>query len=231
METLEGREAGLKEYSLGVNALHRPPDYDPRTDAIVRVQVGQLRKKLQLLYEDDPGEAEFRIDIPKGAYIPVFVAHRKTAETPPAAEARPRSSRTVHIGLAFALGVALTGVPVWLSGVGSGRVSDMRRSTPALWTPFLDRDVPAIVSFGVPLFYVSSGLYVRDVKVNEPGTETSSRIESVSKAMNQLFRPHEDVYTGIGETMGTYEIGRFLESRGSRVQVANSHYLGPSDLR
>jgi hypothetical protein len=39
------------------------------------------------------------------------------------------------------------------------------------------------------------------------------------------------VYTGIGETMGTYEIGRYLDRRGVNVQVANSHFLGPSDLR
>jgi hypothetical protein len=90
---------------------------------------------------------------------------------------------------------------------------------------------PTIVSFGVPLFYAGNGLYVRDVLVNEPGQEINSGIERVGKAIHQMLRPTDDVYTGIGESVGTYEVGRFLEGRGVKVQIANSHYLGPSDVR
>jgi len=230
-ETLEGRETGLKEYNLGVNVLHRAPDYDPRTDAIVRVQVSQLRKKLQSFYEDQRDETGFRIEIPKGTYVPVFAAHRKPLEPSLPAAPAAQVPRAPKVWLAFLAGAVLMGVSLWLAGLGPRVNSGLRQSTPVLWTPFLDREVPAIVSFGVPLFYVSNGLYIRDVQVNEPGTEMRSRIEHVSKAMNQLFRPHDDVYTGIGETVGTYEVGRYLESRGVTVQIANSHYLGPSDLR
>lgn len=230
-ETLDGRESGLKEYSLGVNVLHRSPDYDPRTDAIVRVQVSQLRKKLQSFYQEEPGGSEFRIEIPKGSYVPVFLSRSKAPEPLPApVNPEPRRS-SAGVYLAFLAGAVLTAVSVWLAGFQPATHRSRINTAPALWTPFLEPKVPAIVSFGVPLFYVSNGLYVRDVQINEPGTEMQSRIEHVSKAMNQLFRPHDDVYTGIGETVGTYEVGRYLESRGAAVQIANSHYLGPSDLR
>ena len=63
-ETLAGRTEGLKEYPLGLQVFHRPPDYDPRTDAIVRVQASLLRKRLGLnvlLTRNAAGERVYRI--------------------------------------------------------------------------------------------------------------------------------------------------------------------------
>src|SRR4051794_13826764 len=37
----------LREQEIGVDVLGRPPDYDTSHDTLVRVQVSQLRKKLQ----------------------------------------------------------------------------------------------------------------------------------------------------------------------------------------
>src|SRR5690349_18182613 len=46
-ETLEGRYAQLKEYSIGVAVFDRPPDYDPQIDPTVRVHAGKLRDRLR----------------------------------------------------------------------------------------------------------------------------------------------------------------------------------------
>jgi hypothetical protein len=35
---------GLKEYTIGVEAFGRKPDFDPKTDTIVRVQTHRLRQ-------------------------------------------------------------------------------------------------------------------------------------------------------------------------------------------
>lgn len=231
-ETLEGRESGLKEYNLGVNVLHRHVDYDPRTDSIVRVQFSQLRKKLAMLYQEDPGTAPFRIQIQKGSYVPVFAPQPPKEAAIPAQEVEivspaPRG----RVWPAFLAGVGLTALVAALLFAISSRGQEARAPTPALWAPLVQSGAPAIVSFGVPLFYVGNGLYVRDVLVNQPGQELNSGIERVGKAMKQMLRPHDDVYTGIGESVGTYEVGRFLERRGVKVQISNSHYLGPSDLR
>jgi hypothetical protein len=43
---LEGRGDGLKEYTLGVEALGRPESFDPHQDTIVRVQARKLRERL-----------------------------------------------------------------------------------------------------------------------------------------------------------------------------------------
>lgn len=68
--TLAGDSALLKGYRLGIEVFDRAPDFDPRIDPIVRVEVGRLRGKLIEYYagvgRDDPA----LIDLPTGAYVP-----------------------------------------------------------------------------------------------------------------------------------------------------------------
>jgi TolB-like protein/Tfp pilus assembly protein PilF len=68
--TLAGRANELKEYAIGVEVFDRRPDYDPRVDPVVRVEARRLRAKLEAYYEQAP--AEFRIELPKGSYVPIF---------------------------------------------------------------------------------------------------------------------------------------------------------------
>ena len=64
--------AGVKEYSLGVEVFDRGPDFDPRLDPIVRVEASRLRARLHKYYEADGREAELRIDLPRGGYVPTW---------------------------------------------------------------------------------------------------------------------------------------------------------------
>src|SRR5262249_22445987 len=70
--TLDGRQDSLKEYVIGVDVFERPPDFDPKLDSIVRVQVGRLRMKLGEYYESEGREDRLRIEIPKRSYAAVF---------------------------------------------------------------------------------------------------------------------------------------------------------------
>jgi hypothetical protein len=62
----------LKEYTIGVEALGRTPDFDPKTDPIVRVQVYRLRQKLKEYYELEGAQESILVEIPKGHYLPKF---------------------------------------------------------------------------------------------------------------------------------------------------------------
>jgi hypothetical protein len=64
----------LKEYTIGVEALGRPHDFDPKTDTIVRVQIHRLRQKLREYYDSDGSRDPIIVDIPKGHYLPGFAA-------------------------------------------------------------------------------------------------------------------------------------------------------------
>jgi hypothetical protein len=75
--SLSGRSELLKEYNLGLEVFHRPPDYDPKIDPIVRVQARRLRAKLDEYYAAEGSQDSLVIQIPKGAYVPVF-EHRSS---------------------------------------------------------------------------------------------------------------------------------------------------------
>jgi hypothetical protein len=71
-ETLGGRQGSIKEYSLGVNVFGRGEDFNPRLDPIVRVQARNLRARIAKYYADEGTNDRIVIDLPKGAYVPVF---------------------------------------------------------------------------------------------------------------------------------------------------------------
>jgi hypothetical protein len=76
--TLEGREKVLCEQHIGTAVFGRPDHYNPSEDTIVRSSARLLRQRLASYYEEEGRQDQLRISIPRGAYVPVFVA------TPPA---------------------------------------------------------------------------------------------------------------------------------------------------
>ena len=71
---LQAHTDEIKEYTIGVEALGRKQDFDPKTDPIVRVQVYRLRQKLKEYYELEGSHDSILVEIPKGHYLPKFEA-------------------------------------------------------------------------------------------------------------------------------------------------------------
>ncbi len=80
-ETLQGRADRLKDYTLGAEALGRGDDFDPRVDPVARVEASRLRSRLDVYYATEGADDEVRILLPKGGYVPRFIA-RATDPTP-----------------------------------------------------------------------------------------------------------------------------------------------------
>src|SRR5215813_11551975 len=68
----QGEADLLKEYTIGVEAFGRAPDFDKKEDSIVRVEIRRLREKLRQYYETEGGDHSIRLTIPVGRYVPVF---------------------------------------------------------------------------------------------------------------------------------------------------------------
>ena len=79
-ESLAGRDKRLKGYAIGLEVFDRPDDFDPQADTIVRVQAGQLRRRLDLFYAGEGKDSKVRILIPKGRYAPVFEIRQEADE-------------------------------------------------------------------------------------------------------------------------------------------------------
>jgi hypothetical protein len=82
--TTDGNPDGLKEYTIGVEAFGRKPDFDPKTDTIVRVQTHRLRQKLKEYYQEEGIADPILVEIPKGHYCPTF--RLRTDPSEPSAE-------------------------------------------------------------------------------------------------------------------------------------------------
>jgi hypothetical protein len=72
-ETLAGRADQLCEYTIGVAVFDQHHSFQPALNPIVRNDARRLRHKLHEYHRHKRAEADYvLIDIPKGAYIPVF---------------------------------------------------------------------------------------------------------------------------------------------------------------
>ncbi len=80
---LRGERHLLKESVLGTDVFDRPASWDPRLDPVVRQEAARLRKRLAKYYENGGAEDEVRIELPVGAYVPVFRRKSVEVETAP----------------------------------------------------------------------------------------------------------------------------------------------------
>ncbi|MGE5647596.1 MAG: malectin domain-containing carbohydrate-binding protein [Acidobacteriota bacterium] len=109
-KALAGESAQIKEYAIGVDVMDRPATFDPAEDAIARVEVHRLRKRLREYYEKEGAADRVQIVIPNGQYVPVFLPgapERGKAAPPRGAVPGPRRLWPWLLGVA-ALALVVT---------------------------------------------------------------------------------------------------------------------------
>lgn len=122
-QSLGDERPRLKELAIGLEVFGRDESFDPRIDAIVRVEAGRLRAKLREYYEEEGRDDPIRITIPKGGYVPTFAVQGATEGARPA----ERVNRTRHLS---AIVVLLT-VLVTIAGVVAWRDRGSREVAPS----------------------------------------------------------------------------------------------------
>ncbi|MEQ9123195.1 MAG: hypothetical protein RIM80_11590, partial [Alphaproteobacteria bacterium] len=97
LEELDDRGDALKAYSIAVDVLGRPQDFDPSADGVVRVEANRLRGLLSRYYRTAGADDPVHILLPPGQYRPVFarraLADATDAEPPPRRWTRRRRLR------------------------------------------------------------------------------------------------------------------------------------------
>jgi hypothetical protein len=111
----------IKEYNIATDVFGRPADFDQSTDAIVRVEMHRLRKKLKEFYATEGQQEAIEIVIPSGHYLPEFVPRRNPAALPeaPADESPDRAISSTRFqapaaGQPFPTSRFPVAWPVWL---------------------------------------------------------------------------------------------------------------------
>ncbi len=69
---LDGKAGEIHEYAIGVDVYERGERFDPKIDAIVRVEARRLRKALDSYYRNEGAGDGIVIRVPKGGYSPTL---------------------------------------------------------------------------------------------------------------------------------------------------------------
>lgn len=147
---LLARSAGTspKEIEIAVAVFDKKLDFDVAQDALVRVYVHKLRRRLDEHYLRNPSET--RIVVPKGEYRLVLeqTARAPVAAPAPVLSAPERPSRRPQI-LAFVLGIAVAVVAAALLRIETAR-SDAATTASAspIWSSLLADDLPVTIVVG-----------------------------------------------------------------------------------
>ncbi len=80
-ETLNGRAAYIKAYSIAIQVFGRDAAFDPQNDPIVRIEAGHLRRSLERYYLTGGQSDSIHLTIPKGGYVPTFAL--RASPSPP----------------------------------------------------------------------------------------------------------------------------------------------------
>jgi len=140
-----------KEIDIAVEALGRGAEFDVTQDAVVRVYVHKLRRRLDDFYSG-PGRTDTqRIVIARGEYR-LSLEPNEAASTDSAPVLPPTDRTRWKKGLILALGVSLA-INILLLAFGHFRLSASEaelarvRASP-IWAPLLQDDLPIVIVVG-----------------------------------------------------------------------------------
>lgn len=171
--TLQGQIEQLKERTLGMDVFGRDPGYDTDGDPVVRTTAAQVRRRLAEYYAQGEHADEVRIDLPRGAYLPVFylrpeandympgdrptdspsgVTSRETPDpTRPAALGLAHPMRTFGFaGLLIVVVAALLLVVFRKLPVATAKPLSHPTVLEQFWTPVLRDSSPVFICVGTP---------------------------------------------------------------------------------
>ncbi len=212
----EHREVEIAEYAIAMDVLGKRPDFDPKTDASVRVHISRLRQKLREYFDDEGRHQPLRIVIPQGS-------HTLRLE-----EAAPEPRREIWwrwLKLAWAPSLALVlaclcGYLWYDSAQARAEVAKLQGTLelPPVWKAILKPGRLTRIVYPIPVFYHWDTLRMRDVRVNHPeGWRTS---EVLRPYVEQLGPPTiSQSYTVSTDTMAAIQLTRFLSSHGRALEV------------
>jgi hypothetical protein len=218
---LAGQTDQLKERVLGVELFERSPDYDTNTDPIVRVTAAEIRKRIELYYQDPKHSQEIRLFLPSGSYAPQFSWPGHPAGLPPktlelttshplkinVSGGLPRSSEAApargallnrkHVALILgALALAVVAAGAWYAS----RPPALRQ----FWEPFVKSSEPVLFCIADQSQY--SSIRLRDAADPQRETTLSDSmvtiiIDDVSPLVNVagMLRTYGKTYRVLGE--------------------------------
>lgn len=225
---LEGREDLLKERTIGVELYRRGPDYEPNSDAIVRVRATEVRKRLTQYYDHGGGSGALKIELPAGSYVPEF-KWRKPGETaepgPGAGREAPRNRRLAAWWLALA-GVVLSAALFW-SRPTAGALEEF-------WRAAMESPKPVLICLRQPVVYhLRHRVHQKYLKPEPPGHFPSPYVLPLQPGDVEVsdIVPVPDQYVTIGSARAAARFTAMFAARKKPAQIRSGSDFSFVDLK
>ena len=146
-EALKDRRTKIRAKIIAADVYQRQSSDDGDNEAIVRVDAGRLRRRLEIYYASEGLSNPVIISIPKGGYTPVFNLN-PSVENPSEPKQEPRQ-RLVPFSLLNVAAVVTIGCVAFLSGWLANNGSDGSKETPTAAAGSADYDPSAEIRLSI----------------------------------------------------------------------------------
>jgi hypothetical protein len=242
----------LNEYLIGVEVYDRGSEFNSQKDPIVRVQAHEIRRLLKKYYQEEGKDSLIRVDLPSGAYVPVF--GRSVTEEADDAEVTTEAATTsvpsrrswLHLALTLTLAAAcimlalLLVVRGWRGGSSAHSalaVTALPEGLEWFWRPFLPpAEPPLIVIPNHPLLRAahdgdSSQTLARGHEI--PKVDLPEFRDTIHFRELKRFRfvPSVTDFTSVGETMGLVSLCQMFSNVGQKYRVQQSRLVNFEEIK
>ncbi|HSZ63041.1 MAG TPA: hypothetical protein VK828_14660 [Terriglobales bacterium] len=222
---LEGREEFLKERNIGTEIFQRKAGYATGDDPVVRVQAGEVRRRLEQYHHTRPSASPVRIELPLGSYSPEF--HWDVVASPveekPATVSQKRRLPWIIGTVCLAL-VALVALTLRLSNTHRTAESALDK----FWSPIFTSSQPVLICLAKPVLYRPSlALYQRYSK-RHPGT-FQTEVERYEQPL--LLDPNDKIAWREMVPYGDYGVAMGDVYVAVRLSALFDHINKPSQVR
>jgi hypothetical protein len=232
---LDGHAEPLKERTIGVEVFERPHDYATGDDPVVRVQAGEVRRRLEQYYQATLTEPLVHIELPIGSYSPLFRDPSSAAPSHAAAFHLPLPEPEVHHKKNRSRQWAIAAICLALAmcaGIGLlafRHAAGQKSAIEQFWKPAFATPQAVLICLTSPVVYRPTDAMYKKYALTHPGTFQTE----LDKTTNVL--PLDPQQTILWSDL--WSISRFGVVRGgdASAAVAVSALLGkigkPSELR
>ena len=238
-KSASGEADNLKEYTIAIDALDRPPSYDPRHDSTVRIQMGRLRRKLGEYYRTEGKDSDIAIELPRGRFKLVCV--------PQSASPAPSQRVSVPTGVLWTAGVmwlSLLIAVAWVfvsprfsavESVSASTKGTWNKSLDDLWGGYLAGKRPLVIAMEDPLFWAAripgERLVVRDPNLsNWDAVQNAPYMRQLRKALDNPASYPTHYYGTYGEIGAAFVLGKTLGPRTENISVVRVSELSQQQL-
>jgi hypothetical protein len=251
---LEESHEPLKERTIGAKLFQRPVGYSTGDDPVVRVQAGEVRRRLEQYHHAGLSRSPVRIELPVGSYAPEFrwatpqpdepakpepmqaeTARGEAGEIVAPALAPPdpqRFGRTkLVVGLVLVIGLAALAIALFRANHGNSTVNQF-------WSPALASSEPVLICLAKPTVYVPS-LDLLQRYSKSPGEFTTelqrltqpAPMKPEDKLVWGDMAEYGDYGVAVGDAYAAVRLSALLGRMGKESQVRIGTHYSFADLR